>query len=328
MEIGGSLDDWVPFGIRWEASNPVVDWCYMGKARFREPFFDQTIDERRRLPEYRDRNRVTPLQVLFNQNAAQPCLHPSGFIFHTARCGSTLIAQMLAASPENIVISEPNILNSALHAMPRDVNLGDAEQVELFRGLAMALGVRRDQREKHYFIKFNSRCVDKLPVILRAFPDVPWIFVYRDPLEVLVAHLKHSADVLPPGVIESGLLTEDAAVLGQMRPVEFWARVLASRCAAALQFQGHGKSLLVNYRQLPAIVWEALSDFFGMSRSSEDVEHMRYAARFDAKSPSRTFSSDSETKRRAATEALRVLADRLVMPYYQELECIRLSQIA
>ena len=43
---------------------------------------------------------------LLDQAAAEPGIDPTGFIFHLARCGSTLVSQMLAALPEHIVLSE------------------------------------------------------------------------------------------------------------------------------------------------------------------------------------------------------------------------------
>lgn len=322
------LVDWMPFAIRWEGPEPVVDWCYLGDHRFREPFFDQAIQQRQRHPKYREWHRVTPLDVLFDQNATQTGVHPTGFIFHTARCGSTLIAQMLAASPENIAISEASIFSSVFGANAPGLRLGEDGQVELVRAIVHALGRRRNETEKRYFIKFSRGSILELPLIQRAFPDVPWIFVYRDPLEVLVAHLQHSVDRLPPGVIESGLVPDDPVVLRQMSPAEFWARVLARRCAAALGFREYGKSLLVNYAQLPGIVWKALSDFFGVTFSAEDIARMVQVAKFNAKDPSTLFTGDSQTKRQAATDAMRAAVDRWVMPYYQRLESIRLSQVA
>ena len=322
------LVDWTPFGIRWEGSEPVVDWCYLGDHRFREPFFDQAIQQRQRHPKYREWYRVTPLDALFDQNATQPSVHPTGFIFHTARCGSTLIAQMLAASPQNIAISEASIFSTVLGANAPGMTLGEDGQVGLVRAIVQALGRRRNETEMHYFIKFSRGAILDLPMIQRAFPDVPWIFVFRDPLEVLVAHLQHSTDRLPPGVIESGLLPDDPVVLRRMSPAEFWARVLARRCAAALRFRGYGKSLFVNYSQLPGIVWKALSVFFGVTLSTADIARMAQVAKFNAKDPSTLFTGDSQIKRQAATDAMRAAVDRWVMPYYQRLESIRLSQVA
>ncbi len=128
--------------------------------------------------------------------------------------------------------------------------------------------------------------------------------------------------MLPPGVREAGLLQLDAAALDEIKPPEFWARVYASHCEVAGQFSDHGNSLFVNYEQLPAIVWESWVNFFGMPGSPDDMDHMRGAARLNAKSPTRVFECDSERKRQAATDAIRAIVDRVAMPYHRQLQLI------
>ena len=39
---------------------------------------------------------------------AEP-IEPTGFIFHESRVGSTLVANMLASIPANLVYSEPHV---------------------------------------------------------------------------------------------------------------------------------------------------------------------------------------------------------------------------
>lgn len=41
-------------------------------------------------------------------------MEPSGLIFHIARCGSTLVSQLLKALPSLVVYSEPPVLNDVL----------------------------------------------------------------------------------------------------------------------------------------------------------------------------------------------------------------------
>jgi hypothetical protein len=49
--------------------------------------------------------------------------------------------------------------------------------VALLRDVITAMG-RTDHHEK-YFIKFQSGTVPQLRLITEAFPDVPWMFIYR-----------------------------------------------------------------------------------------------------------------------------------------------------
>ncbi len=70
------------------------------------------------------------------------------------------------------------------------------------RGMLSALGQRRNGDEKKFFVKFDSWHTINLPLIRRAFPDVPWIFLYRDPLEVMVSQLRQGALNTVPGFID------------------------------------------------------------------------------------------------------------------------------
>ena len=56
------------------------------------------------------------IDVLLEWQEQSPGLPPSGFIFHMSRCGSTLAARMLAASPRNIVLSEADPIDYVLRA--------------------------------------------------------------------------------------------------------------------------------------------------------------------------------------------------------------------
>ena len=93
-----------------------MHWCYLGEDRFVAPFFEQTISRHSRTPFNLPFPHVTPLAALAELQAADPGLPPTGFIFHMSRCGSTLVAQMLAALPQNIVISEAGPVDAVLHA--------------------------------------------------------------------------------------------------------------------------------------------------------------------------------------------------------------------
>src|SRR6266542_3419017 len=89
------------------------------------------------------------------RHEAQPGLSPSGFIFHMSRCGSTLISQMLAALPQNIVISEAGPIDSLLRTNFHDPSFADDRRPIWFAWVVSALGQRRSGQEQHFFIKFN-----------------------------------------------------------------------------------------------------------------------------------------------------------------------------
>src|SRR5690242_2119180 len=110
------LDGWVPITVEWPDGKPVVEWCHLGARRFTEPFFEDTIREALRRPFNRLFHRRTPIEALADWREASPGLEPTGFVFHMSRCGSTLLAQMLARLCSNVVLSEPGPVDSVIRA--------------------------------------------------------------------------------------------------------------------------------------------------------------------------------------------------------------------
>ena len=317
------LEGWIPIRIYWQGSQAMVDWCYLGTQRFSESFFEHTIQKCLWQPFNLMFRHQTPIETLAELQDARPGLPPSGFIFHLSRCGSTLTAQMLAALPQNIVISEAPLIDTALRAHLRDTRVTEEQRATWLRGLINALGQARNPGERHLFIKFDSWSILDLPVIRQAFPDTPWIFLYRDPVEVMVSQIRQRGSQMLPGVLDSHSLGLDFATARQISPEEYCARALAAICEAATRYYQPGAAQLVHYRQLPDAVWSSLAQFFGVCYTAEEVERMNTAAQFDAKHAGLTFEQDSIAKQQLATDEIRTLVERFVRPWYDRLEELR-----
>ncbi|HXK21105.1 MAG TPA: sulfotransferase family protein, partial [Myxococcota bacterium] len=192
------FDGFVPYRIEAAADPPCVLWCRLGDRRFTEPFFEETIQAALDDPFALVFQHRTSLDRL--REFAPPAFgpEPAGFVFHLSRCGSTLVSQMLASLPSCVVLSEPAVLDSLLRALHAGAE-GDA--IPLLRGLVGALGRPRADGERRLFVKLDSWHVHALPLLRRAFPDVPWIFLLRDPLELLVSHRRERGAQMIPGAL-------------------------------------------------------------------------------------------------------------------------------
>lgn len=255
------LAQWVPMRMYWDGERPMVDWCHLGSARFSDPFFDETIEKRLADPFALLFRHQTPADLLTELRSLQPGLPPTGFIFHMSRCGSTLVAQMLAAVAQNIVISEASPIDWVLRAHFRNPAVTDAERSLWLQGLVNALGQRRAGQEERYFIKFDAWHIMELPLIRCAFPDVPWIFLYRDPVEVMVSHDQHKGIQMVPGALPpavAGLELPDAA---SMSADDYGAHILSRICQAALRYGPQG-GRLIHYPDLPGAAWSTMFDHF------------------------------------------------------------------
>jgi hypothetical protein len=316
------LHNWAPASIEWRGAEPWVSWCYLGTAPLREPFYDLTIQHAFQTPFNSLFAHRTDMDVPARWHEESPGLEPSGFIFHMSRCGSTLVSRMLAALPCNLVVSEAGPLDALARPHAR---APIERRAAWFRWMVSALGQKRTGKEKRYFIKFDSRTTLDLPFIRQAFPDVPWIFVYRDPAEVMASHRSDPAPAMIPGIVGRGGLDVPPAQALAMTPEEYGARVLGRLCEAAgdsLRESG----LPVNYAHLPKAVGWDIASHFGVRFTPLEKECMDEAARFHAKHPKRLFELDGEYKRRQLPEAAREAAARWIEPHYAALERIRLSR--
>jgi hypothetical protein len=333
MEIE-QIVGWTPIQVDWNESYPTIEWCDMRDVAFLEPFFRETVAH----CFDKDPNRTrlkTKLDKLAWLNEINPGLEPTGFIFHMSRCGSTLVSRSLSVLPENIVISEADPISSFL-LKANLYNNSQEQTIKWLRLLISALGQRRFGVEKNYFIKFTSWNILKLPLIKMAFPNVPCVFIYRNPIEVMVSSLKN-----PRGWInlkikyQTSEITEVAeSITGfraeeieQMTSEEYCARVLANFCRTALGMINEN-ALLLNYKQLPEAAWSSLLDFFQICLSPEEIDQMRNVSQLYSKDASgnKHFNNDSEAKQKEASEEIRQMANKHLMELYENLELIRLQR--
>lgn len=311
---------WVPIRVYWEQSAAFVDWGYVGKERFAEPFFSDTVERCLRNPTNLLFRHHTPVETLAEWREASPGLLPKGFIFHMSRCGSTLVAQMLAALPQTIVISEAGPVDSVLRANFRDPSLTDDRRAALLQWMVSALGQPRMGEEKNLFIKFDCWDTMELGMIEQAFPDVPWIFLYRNPVEVMVSQALRKSAHLVPGMIEPDLFGLDPNAALTFQPEEYCAIILARICEAALRHHKPGRSIIIDYNSLPGAVSASVLDFFRITCTDVDLERLNHAAQFNSKNPTLHFQDDSAAKNRQASPQVIRATERWLGPVYEKLQ--------
>ncbi len=323
--IAEQLAGWLPIRVQWRGADPLLDWCYLGTRRFTEPFFDDTIGAVLQKPFNLLFRHFTGLDALAQLHAESPGLPPTGFVFHLSRCGSTLVGRMLAALEQNLVVSEASPLDWMIRAQVRRPFVTDDERLAAIQWMVGALGQPRWPGAKHYFIKFDAWHTFDLALLERAFPTTPWIFLYRNPVEVLVSHHRQRGGGTVPGMIEHtlpGLTPQECQLIP---PDEYAARVLGRICEAALAHKDSPRALFVNYTQLPDAMTGDILRHFRLAYSDQDLQRMRDAARFNAKSPQVKFTPDADAKQHEASENLRALSDHFMQPLYEQLEAVRLE---
>uniref|UniRef100_B0T2U8 Aspartyl/asparaginyl beta-hydroxylase n=1 Tax=Caulobacter sp. (strain K31) TaxID=366602 RepID=B0T2U8_CAUSK len=316
------LRGWLPAEVSQVDGRPVVAWLRFGRRRLTEPFYDDSLVLARRLPFNRLFGFRTPLAELEAWSGAlAPPSKPDGLIFHMSRCGSTLAAQMLAAPARYIMVSEAAPIDAIVQLADHD----EEAKAALLRAMVAVLGQTRNPGETRRFVKLDCWHSLDLPLFRRAFPDTPWVFLYRDPVEVMVSHVRQRGMQMVPSLVAPALFGID---LADAPPDEdYCARVLAAVCAGAVRHYPQGGGLVVDYRELPEALFTRILPHFGVAVSEAEADAMRQATVRDAKAPEQAFAPDGETKRRAATVTVREICERRLGPVHRRLEALRVEEI-
>lgn len=314
---------WMPIRVASEADEFWIDWAHFGGRANAESFFEDSARIAARLPFNRQIGLRMRLADFISGAGSQAAMQPDGFIFHMSRCGSTLVSNMLRALDGSIVISEAPPLDAMvqLHAygLPLERSLA------ALRAMIVAYGRPRGG-EHRYFLKLDAWHARDLWLFRLAYPDVPWVFLYRDPLEVLASQAMMPGMQVVPGMLPAHIFGIDAGTCESSE--EYGARALSAICFAALEHYAAGQGLIVNYSELPGTVATRILPHFGILPTAADCEAMRIIAGRDSKAPSFSFESDVERKQRDASARTRELADRFLAATYRRLEELRMSQMA
>lgn len=315
---------WLPVEIASGGGGPFVDWAHFGAGGPAESFFEESIRKALRRPINRLCRHRTALGELAGTAASSESIRPSGFIFHMSRCGSTLVSQMLARDPRAIVLSEAPPLDAIVRSRVMSAPVNDDGHAALLEAAIRVFGRKRAPCHDRYFIKLDSWHILDLPLFHKRFPDVPWVFLFREPAEVLASQviqrgIQTVPEYIPPSVF--GLSAEDAA------SPDYCALVLRQVCRAALSHFHLGRGLLVNYSRLPQALWTDILPHFGIPWDSGDVERFRQAAQMDPKARV-PFAGDSAEKRAALTPELVSVAKTFIGPVYAQLSRLEMSRRA
>ncbi len=301
--------DWLPVSVDSLADGTIfVDWAHFAGARLADALFLGAV----RASAARPFNRLFRYRMRlddFVAAAADEILpEPDGFVFHMSRCGSTLVVRMLAALRGSEIVAEAPPLDVAARLAAANYV---ADPVALLWAMVCAFG-RRGGRP--FVIKLDFWQALVLPLYRRAFPSVPWLFLFRDPADVLVSQMRSRG-------MET--MVEGSPWLDPAAPAEDQiAQALAAVCGAAADEAAGRGGLFVDYAALPEAVFTAILPHFGIDAGGEARAAMEAVVTRDAKNPSKPFEADAEAKRTQADERIRVAARRLG-PVYERLTRLR-----
>lgn len=303
-----------------------VLWGDLGEHPFLEWQYTYTLQSLAREGSIGD-SFATDISILLDDEVLTDPIAPSGFIFHTSRCGSTLTAKALARSPRNIVINQGAPLQRGFWAaITRDWKIEAAPtqaNLKMFRNLVLAMTRRRRPEQDRSFVKFISWNTLYLDFVRAAFPETPALFLYRDPVEIVASILDETTAVLwAKGKRQAGFLTGlDWQETAGMSDVEYLAhcfsRYLRTADAAT------GKIAHANYRDInpatfPGMLEHGLQFDPGAEELALMLEQFQYYSKDD--SDQLRFRPDSVKKRASISDADKALIDSLCGEFVDRLD--------
>lgn len=344
MTAPDALAGWIPLYLSARGGQAAANWGYMGRERFVEPFCQETLQKLAAKPFNRLFGWQSGLDLLLERARTRPGLPLQGIVFHMSRCGSTLAAQWLAALPDSVVLSEPEPLDTLLQwlalAAPGNADsrlkplLPDAasyvggasapNHTALVRALLAAMGQPRRESDSRLFLKADCWHIGHIERLLAAFPGTPWVFLYRDPLEVLVSQQRMPGWHMVPGSMTAHGLHPPAELCSD--PLGHGAWILSAILDSARQaMERHGNGLLLNYSELPQALETRLAAHFGINLAEAGRDALRAATGRHSKQKHVPFQPDAAEKRAAADTHVRELAAHWLDEPYRALERLRMG---
>ncbi len=299
-------------GCDGRKNNVVVDLAHMTE---KAKAYDESLQQR-------NRTDVRPMG-------------PTGFVFHESRVGSTLVANSLTAmNPSaNRVYSESNPINTALKS----------DNPQLLRDVVYLMGRTNRPEEEHMFFKVSSIGTKRISIMREAFPETPWIFVYREPVQTMMSHLDPAkVSVSKNGRIQAvctrarhgppqdlhDLVEQQGRHIDELSDQEFCAAHLASLCESALgelkKFNHHGRA--VEYDGLiDQLLDNIIPNHFGVTVDEEARQRVLEVSKTYSKAKTKTrggkdWVEDSEKKEAHSTPEIRSASELFLSKSYSELK--------
>lgn len=236
--------------MEFDSSRRELVWLQLPGGQFLEPFFEDTRRQiRRNAAPLR-----TPLEALRETNPDVP--EPSAVFFHSSRCGSTLVSQLLARVPGCRTISEPPIFDLLLNH--------DEVDDTIISGLLRAFGKPSEDHPPRLFLKTDCWHLPQLGRLKRLFPQTPFYFIYREPEAILQSHRRARGSQMVPGLVDYKHFGIDPATVNHADLDGYAERVLSSIFKQGVEAVESGHASPIAYSQLPQLLWEKLGPAFGI----------------------------------------------------------------
>ena len=269
-----NIEEYIPIRLSFPGGHP---FAFLGKADtsiYDAPFLIQGTDsfEKNKLIHSQ---KILPLNEVIDFVNQQETAPIRGFIFHISKCGSTLTKRMLDGFNDLRNVAEPSIINQYMirSLIRKDIEYSE----ETLKALMNALFINNQGNIKSGFIKFAGWQTSFIPYYKKAFPNVPWMLLYRKPTEIISSRVMKpdNASIAQQSIPELAayLTHRTIASVQSISNEEYLAEITYNQLKTGLDNLDN-KAIAIDYKDIKSSFFEKILPHFGLTANAQTKEQI------------------------------------------------------
>ncbi|TDW48565.1 hypothetical protein EV144_10374 [Flavobacterium sp. 270] len=318
--IDHPLLHWIPYKLINKDGELYFEWIYLGEQRYLDPFFEDSIVKCKSHP-YNSKmlKVVSTVENLIDWSAQLASTNLKAFVFHISRCGSTMLAQSLAVSPQNVVVAEAPIIDEILRSQAFDLE----KKRILIKAIIALLGQKRFPEEKEMIIKLDSWHIFEAAELRILFPNLPFVLLYRNPVEVLKSHSKLKGMHMVSGILPASIFGIKEEENQNSNVHQYGVLVLEKYFEAYLKLDAKEQNISIfNYNEGMKSILERFINLVDSDYYIEEIDLMYERLKTHSKNEKSAFTGDSFTNLDQAIDVTKVV------DLYEKLDLKILGELA
>ncbi|MEM7344497.1 MAG: hypothetical protein AAF485_09645 [Chloroflexota bacterium] len=259
----------------------------------------------------------TDMTILEEMLKRYPTDAPHGFIFHTGYCGSRLLSNALERLYPCLSLYQP----APIEQISFRPDISEDQWIIWLQGLINACRQRASKSDTPCFVTFPPSLLLKTHLIRHAFPDTPWLCLYRHPVEIMGQQFSQ-AQLKTRWITRDDFfeLSEEARL--QIGVAEGLARTLGGYYKTIETLTDESNVLCVNYNQLSGKTYKKILTHFKIDAYLKLSKQAQAIASSDPSvfEHDRKFQVDEAVVGPAALSIIREMADKWALTAYHSLE--------